>query len=128
MHSFYLGYCAHQLSLLFSFFTLAYFFKYVICFFRCQGHLKQFLENYRFCQKSGNHAYSWAFEGSCYLCHCDALCTTTDMDYHNVTAFEVDDMLEIQKVKHLKSRAWLFHEIKEILQIVVIKYLKVIIF
>ena len=50
------------------------------------------------------------------------------MDYHNVTAFEVDDMLEIQKVKHLKSRAWLFHEIKEILQIVVIKYLKVIIF
>ena len=35
------------------------FLKDAIYLFCCQGHLKQFLENYRFCRKSENDAYSW---------------------------------------------------------------------
>ena len=83
MHSVHLGYCAPHLTLLFklnSFFSLALsspvihngrekklindymwikqFFKKVINLFYFQRHLKHFLENYRFCQKFGNDAYS----------------------------------------------------------------------
>ena len=50
------------------------FFKDVIQLFCRQGHLKHFLENYRFCRKSGNYAYSrWWGMGhviSVILTHC----------------------------------------------------------
>ena len=85
MYSGYLGYCAPDFSLLCklnSFFSLALFsisekkeiynrgekkltnnvnwavFQRCNLFFCCQGQFKYFLENYRFCQKSGNDAYS----------------------------------------------------------------------
>ena len=55
--------------------------KNVIYLFCCQGHLKHFLENNVFCRKSGNDTCSrrWAREGSCCLCHYDALPTKIDM-------------------------------------------------
>ena len=33
--------------------------KDVIHLLSCQGHLKHFLEKYRFCRKSGNESNSW---------------------------------------------------------------------
>ena len=80
MYSVYLECCAPQLSLLFkpnNFFSLALFspkilngretkltnnikikrfFKDLLDLFHCQGHLKHFLEDDRFCRKSGNDA------------------------------------------------------------------------
>ena len=42
------------------------FFKEVIYFFCCQGHLKHFLKNYRFCRKFENDASSGGRGGSCF--------------------------------------------------------------
>ena len=39
------------------------FFKDAIYLFSCQGHLKQFIGNYQFRQKSGNDAYSRGLGG-----------------------------------------------------------------
>ena len=43
--------------------SIKWFFKDVIYLFCCQGHLKQFLENYQLCQKSGNNTYSAGWGG-----------------------------------------------------------------
>ena len=78
----YLGYCALHLTLLFklnSFFSLGLlspgihngrgkkltnnYMQIKRFFFCCQGNLKHFLENYRFCRKSGNDAYSKRWRG-----------------------------------------------------------------
>ena len=49
-------------------------------FFCCQGHLKDFLENYGFCQKSGSDTYGTGWvRGSCNLFYNDALRTKVDM-------------------------------------------------
>ena len=56
--------------------------KDVIYLFCWKGYLKNFLENYVFCRKSGNDTCSrrWAREGgSCCLRHYDALRTKIDM-------------------------------------------------
>ena len=44
----------------------------------CQEHLKHFLENCQFYQKSGNGAYNTRW-GSCYLHYYDVLRTKMDM-------------------------------------------------
>ena len=54
------------------------FLKNVIYFLCCQGRLKYFLQNYRFCQKSWNDAYSRG-GGSCYLRHNETLRTKINM-------------------------------------------------
>ena len=51
---------------------------YKLYLFCRQGHFKQFLENYRFCRKSGNDTYSRGW-GLRFLRHCDALRTKIDM-------------------------------------------------
>ena len=49
-------------------------------FFRCQGHLKNFLENYGFFKNlKMTHIVGGGGRRSCYLLHYDALGTKTDM-------------------------------------------------
>ena len=101
-HDYDLGYCAPHLSLLFklnSFFSLVLFspgihngrekklannymllkpfLQDVMYLFCCQWHLKYVLENYRFCRRSDNGAYSRGW-GSCYMRHYDVLRTRID--------------------------------------------------
>ena len=56
-------------------------FKDVIYLFCCLGHLKHFLENYVFCQKSGNDTCSrrWGRGGPCCLHDYDVMRTKIDM-------------------------------------------------
>ena len=96
----YLGYCALHLTLLFklnSFFSLGLlspgihngrgkkltnnYMQIKRFFFCCQGNLKHFLENYRFCRKSGNDAYSkrWRCHAICVNMTHDALRTKINM-------------------------------------------------
>ena len=103
MYSVYLGYCAPRLSLLFqslssfnlalfspgmhngkekmlnnNFMQIKRFFKDVIYLFCFQVYLKHFLENYWFCRKSRNGAYSirgWVM----LFVHFNALRTKSDM-------------------------------------------------
>ena len=69
---------SEEKKLINNYMLIKQFLKNVILFLCCQGHLKNFLQNYRFCQKPWNDAYSRG-GGSCYLRHNETLRTKINM-------------------------------------------------